>query len=83
MNLVSILLLSYNRPENLFLYRTNSSAFYLTTAKKFYVVNNRLDLFCFNRSQDCMLGVPFNIASSALLLFLIAKITNLVHLVKD
>ena len=44
---------------------------------QFYVVNNRLDLFCFNRSQDCMLGVPFNIASSALLLFLIAKITNL------
>jgi thymidylate synthase len=33
-------------------------------------------MFCFNRSQDLFLGTPFNIASSALLLILISKITN-------
>ncbi len=35
-----------------------------------------LDLFCYNRSQDLFLGTPWNIASTSLLLILIAKITN-------
>ncbi len=28
---------------------------------------NNLDMFCYNRSQDTFLGVPYNIASSSLL----------------
>lgn len=44
---------------------------------QFYVDNNYLDMFCYNRSQDMFLGTPFNIASSALLLTLISRITNL------
>jgi len=44
---------------------------------QFYVNSNgNLDMFCYNRSQDLFLGTPFNIASSALLLVLIAKITD-------
>lgn len=35
-----------------------------------------LDMFCYNRSSDVGLGLPFNIASSALLLSIIAKLTN-------
>jgi dihydrofolate reductase/thymidylate synthase len=38
--------------------------------------NNNLDMFCYNRSQDIFHGVPFNIASSSLLLMIIANITN-------
>lgn len=45
---------------------------------QFYVDSGYLDMFCYNRSQDFFLGVPFNIASSALLLTLIAKTTGLV-----
>lgn len=37
---------------------------------------NNLDMFCYNRSQDVFHGVPFNIASSSLLLMIIANITN-------
>jgi dihydrofolate reductase / thymidylate synthase len=48
-----------------------------TVAAQFYVSRGYLDMFCFNRSQDVGLGVPFNIASSALLLTMIAMITNL------
>lgn len=44
---------------------------------QFYVSENYLDMFCYNRSQDVFLGTPFNIASSSLLLILIAAITNL------
>lgn len=44
---------------------------------QFYVDDGYLDMFCYNRSQDLFLGVPFNIASSALLLTIIAKLTNL------
>jgi thymidylate synthase len=43
---------------------------------QFYVEDAYLDMFCYNRSQDSFLGVPFNIASSSLLLMVIAKITN-------
>lgn len=43
---------------------------------QFYVENNYLDMSCYNRSQDVFLGTPFNIASSALFLTLIANITG-------
>lgn len=43
---------------------------------QFYVQNDYLDMFCYNRSQDSFLGVPYNIASSSLLLMSVAKITN-------
>jgi thymidylate synthase len=44
---------------------------------QFYVNDqNTLDMSCYNRSQDLFLGTPFNIASSALLLMLIAKVTD-------
>ena len=33
-------------------------------------------MFCYNRSQDLFLGVPFNIASSSLLLMLVAKLVD-------
>jgi len=36
-----------------------------------------LDMSCNNRSQDMFLGVPFNIASSALLLCIVAKVCGL------
>lgn len=36
-----------------------------------------LDMYCFNRSSDLFLGLPFNIASSSLLLMIIAKLCNL------
>lgn len=44
---------------------------------QFYVTESYLDMYCYNRSQDVFLGTPFNIASSALLLSLIASVTNL------
>lgn len=43
---------------------------------QFYVQDNFLDMFCYNRSQDLALGIPFNIASSSLLLMVIAKLTK-------
>jgi len=43
---------------------------------QFSVRNNYLDMFCFNRSQDTFLGVPYNIASSALLLMSVAKLSG-------
>ena len=45
---------------------------------QFYVQEDFLDMFCFNRSSDLFLGLPFNIASTALFLMIIAKLTNLV-----
>ena len=43
---------------------------------QFYVHDDYLDMFCYNRSQDTFLGVPYNIASSALLLHIVSKLTR-------
>lgn len=43
---------------------------------QFYVSDEYLDMLCVNRSQDLFLGVPFNIASSSLMLMIVAKITG-------
>ena len=43
---------------------------------QFYVDGEFLDMTCYNRSSDLFLGLPFNIASSSLLLHIIAKLTG-------
>ncbi|MGB1097371.1 MAG: thymidylate synthase, partial [Acholeplasmataceae bacterium] len=58
------------------------------TLIQFYVANNKLSLQLYQRSGDIFLGIPFNIGSYALLLEMIAQVTNLevgefVHTIGD
>jgi thymidylate synthase len=58
------------------------------TLIQFYVANQKLSLQLYQRSGDIFLGIPFNIASYALLLEMVAQVTNLevgefVHTIGD
>jgi len=58
------------------------------TLIQFYVVDNKLSLQLYQRSGDVFLGIPFNIASYALFLMMVAHVTGLelgefVHTIGD
>lgn len=58
------------------------------TLIQFYVVDNKLSLQLYQRSGDVFLGIPFNIASYALFLMMVAQVTgfelgSFVHAIGD
>ncbi len=58
------------------------------TMFQFYVINGKLSCQLYQRSGDCFLGIPFNIASYALLTMMIAQVCGLqpgdfVHTIGD
>lgn len=44
---------------------------------QFFVSGNTLNMYCYNRSSDLFLGLPFNIASTALQLMIVAELCDL------